>query len=254
MKELSTSEMSKGARARIESLDDLVISFLRRASLPLLRVSLGVIFIWFGALKVANATPVAQLVADTLYWIDSSLLVPLLGIFEVLVGIALLSGRFLKLALMLLVGHMLGTFLVLVVQPQIAFRESNPLLLTTEGEFVVKNLVLLSGALVIGSQLQRIRNRPIDKAEDLSSSAATQHDVSRLPVGPGEPGLLQHGATSDRLALCELQHPGSTSLGEATVEAEEIWMRADVTVPETTSQPRPPASAHTRRKGADAVT
>jgi putative oxidoreductase len=51
---------------------------------------------------------------------------------------------------------MLGTFLVLVVQPDIAFQEANPLLLTTEGEFVIKNLVLLSAGLLIGSRLKAL--------------------------------------------------------------------------------------------------
>jgi putative oxidoreductase len=56
----------------------------------------------------------------------------------------------------LFVLQMLGTFLVLVVQPDIAFQEANPLLLTTEGEFVIKNLVLLSAGLLIGSRLKAL--------------------------------------------------------------------------------------------------
>ncbi len=49
-----------------------------------------------------------------------------------------------------------GTFLVLVLRPDVAFQGSNPLVLTVEGEFVVKNLVLLSAGLVIGSRLRRL--------------------------------------------------------------------------------------------------
>jgi hypothetical protein len=61
-----------------------------------------------------------------------------------------------RIALPLLVLQMAGTFLVLVILPGIAFRDGNPLLLTVEGEFVVKNLVLFSAALVIGSRLAPI--------------------------------------------------------------------------------------------------
>ena len=50
---------------------------------------------------------------------------------------------------------MAGTFLVLVVKPEIAFQGGNPLLLTTEGEFVIKNLVLIAAGLVVGGSVQR---------------------------------------------------------------------------------------------------
>ena len=57
---------------------------------------------------------------------------------EVFVGLCLLAGRLMRLALPLLVLQMAGTFLVLVLLPEIAFRDRNPLLLTVEGEFVIE--------------------------------------------------------------------------------------------------------------------
>lgn len=53
--------------------------------------------------------------------------------------------RWLRSVLAVLVGHLTGTFLVLVTQPGVAFQDGNPQLLATEGEFVVKNLVLIAG-------------------------------------------------------------------------------------------------------------
>lgn len=141
---------------RLQKLDARILAFLKRVAPPLLRMSLGVIFVWFGTLKVIDETPVADLVADTVYWLDPSWFVPLLGVFEILVGVGLLLGRALRLVLALFALQMLGTFLVLVVQPDVAFQESNPLLLTTEGEFVVKNLALLSAGLMIGSRLRQL--------------------------------------------------------------------------------------------------
>ena len=132
-----------------------VTDVLRRASLMLLRASLAVTFIWFGALKVAGTTPVANLVADTVTWIpgvDAGWFVPALGLFDVALGVALLTGRAMRATRAMLVGHLIGTFLVLVVQPEVAFQDGNPLLLTTEGEFVVKNLVLISGLLVLAAR------------------------------------------------------------------------------------------------------
>jgi putative oxidoreductase len=140
--------------ARYSQLEDRIASLIRPYSLSLLRVSLGVVFLWFGALKVADATPVAALIAGAVPWVDPSWFVPFLGVVEVLLGIALIIGRWLTAVSAALAGHLSGTFLVLLMQPQVAFQHGNPLLLTTEGEFVIKNVVLISAALVLASRLR----------------------------------------------------------------------------------------------------
>lgn len=114
-------------------------------------------FLWFGFLKIFDVSPVSDLVSRTVYWVDPGWFVPFLGVIEVVIGLGLLIGRGLRLVLALFAAQMLGTFLVLVVLPEVAFREGNPLLLTTEGEFVVKNLVLLSAGLAVGAQVRRPR-------------------------------------------------------------------------------------------------
>jgi putative oxidoreductase len=124
------------------------------AAAPLImRVALGVVFIWFGALKIANLTPVAKLVADTLAWVpvNPAVLLPALGAFEIVLGAMIILGWHLRLALAVLIAHLCGTFLVLVVLPQVAFERGNPLLLTTIGEFVVKNVVFIAAALLLGA-------------------------------------------------------------------------------------------------------
>lgn len=152
----SPAEIAEASWRRLEALDTRILRMLERAALPMLRLSLGVVFVWFGSLKILGVTPVSDLVAATVYWLDPRWFVPLLGWVEVVVGVGLLSGRALRLVLALFVLQMSGTFLVLVVQPEVAFQDSNPLLLTTEGEFVVKNLVLLSAGLMIGSGLKAL--------------------------------------------------------------------------------------------------
>jgi putative oxidoreductase len=140
--------------SRYSEVEDRLAALVRPYSLTMLRVSLGVVFVWFGALKVADATPVADLVAGTVPWVDPSWFVPLLGGVEVLLGIGLIIGRYLTAVAAVLAGHLSGTFLVLLMQPHIAFQHGNPLLLTTVGEFVVKNVVLISAALVLASRLR----------------------------------------------------------------------------------------------------
>jgi uncharacterized membrane protein YkgB len=69
----------------------------------------------------------------------------------------LLIGRAMRLTLFLFVAQMVGTFLTFFVLPEVTFQDGNPLLLTVEGEFVVKNLVLVSAALVVGASVRRRR-------------------------------------------------------------------------------------------------
>jgi putative oxidoreductase len=140
-------------REKAQRVDARLRPLLDRIGVPLLRISLGVVFLWFGLLKIFDVSPVSSLVAKTIYWFDPDLVVPALGAVEVFVGACLLAGRLMRIALPLLVLQMAGTFLVLVLLPGVAFRDGNPLLLTVEGEFVVKNLVLLSAGLVVGSRL-----------------------------------------------------------------------------------------------------
>jgi putative oxidoreductase len=103
-------------------VEQRVVAVLRRAGLTVLRVSLGVVFVWFGALKVANMTPVGDLVAGTLPFLDPTWFVPFLGAVEVALGLALLIGGAITVVCAALVAHLCGTFLVLVMQPELAFR------------------------------------------------------------------------------------------------------------------------------------
>jgi uncharacterized membrane protein YkgB len=136
----------------LRSVEATAIEKLRRISLPLLRLSIGLVFVWFGALKIAGNTPVGDFVARTLPWFDRHWVVPALGWFEVAIGLALVSGRFLTLVCAALVAHLTGTFLSLVMQPDVTFQHGNPLMLTTEGEFVIKNLVFIAAGLVIAAR------------------------------------------------------------------------------------------------------
>lgn len=143
------------AGRRLVELEDQTLGLASRYGVPLLRYSLGVNFIWFGALKVTKSSPVGELVAQTVYWVPPRLFVPFLGLWEVAVGLGLISGRAQRTTLLFFLMQMAGTFLVFVEKPDVTFQSRNPLLLTTEGEFVVKNLILISAGIVIASTIQR---------------------------------------------------------------------------------------------------
>jgi uncharacterized membrane protein YkgB len=139
---------------RLHTLDSRVSAFFRRWGVPALRVSLAVVFIWFGALKVFGVTPVTELVANTVYWFDPDWVVPALGVVEIVVGLGLLFQVAMRAVLGLFFLQMIGTFLVFVLQPEVAFQDGNPLLLTVEGEFVLKNLVLIAAGMVIAGTVE----------------------------------------------------------------------------------------------------
>ena len=142
---------------RFVRLDERVLTVLRRISLPVLRISLAVIFVWFGALKVLGVSPATELVAGTVYLVDPAWFVPVLGIVEVAIGLGLLLNRLLRLVLLLFAGLMAGTLLTFGMLPDIVFEGRNPLLLTVEGGYVIKNVVLLAAGLVVASSLRRAR-------------------------------------------------------------------------------------------------
>lgn len=156
--------VTRTAWSWIDRVDRVVVPFLRKSAVPVLRVCLGAVFIWFGALKVFGVSPVSDFVARTVYWVDPDVFVPALGVFEMTVGTLLLLGRALRLTLLLLVIQLAGTFVTFLVLPDVTFRDGNPLLLTVEGEFVVKNLVLIAAALVVGTTVKRRAGDPREPA------------------------------------------------------------------------------------------
>lgn len=138
-----------------DRVDARLVHFMGMYGIRLLRISLAIVFIWFGLLKVIGRSPVADLVASVVFWVPPEFFVTFLGIWEMAVGLGLLFGLALRLTLFLFWLQMAGTFLVLVVHPDITFQGRNPLLLTTEGEFIIKNLVLITAGLVVGSTVRR---------------------------------------------------------------------------------------------------
>lgn len=141
----------------IKRFDIKLITFLNRVSLPALRISLGVIFIWFGLLKVFGESPANDLITKTVYWFNPDVFIPILGIWEAAIGVCLLVPFFNRLGLFLLALQMPGTFLPLILLPEVCFI-SFPFNLTLEGQYIVKNLVLIGAAIVVGARLTPMMN------------------------------------------------------------------------------------------------
>jgi len=127
---------------------------MKRYGLLLLRISLGVIFLWFGLLKFFEGlSPAEDLVRNTIYFIDPDLFIPILALWESLIGLGLITGRYMRLTLLLLFLQMPGTALPLIVLPENVWTIF-PYALTLEGQYIIKNLVLISAGLVLGATVR----------------------------------------------------------------------------------------------------
>jgi uncharacterized membrane protein YkgB len=140
----------------LKEFDSLLIERLNNWSLPVLRISLGIVFIWFGALKPFGDSPANEVITKTIYWFDPDIFIPILGFWEILIGICLLYTPLIRFGLFLLALQMPGTFLPLVLRPEICFIDV-PFNLTLEGQYIVKNLVLIGAAMVVGGKLAPIK-------------------------------------------------------------------------------------------------
>jgi len=142
-----------------EGIDRAITDFLARHALTSLRVALGLVFLWFGALKfVPGLSPADGLATRTismLSWdiVPATVSLPLLATWETLIGVGLLSGRFLRATILLLVLQMLGTVAPLVLLPGETWR-AFPYALTLEGQYIVKNVVLVAAALTLGATVR----------------------------------------------------------------------------------------------------
>ena len=136
----------------LKKFDVKLIAFLNRVSLPALQISLGIIFIWFGVLKIFGDSPANDLITKTIYWFDPAIFIPVLGVWEAAIGICLLVPAFIRVGLFLLALQMPGTFLPLILLPEVCFQ-SIPFDLTLEGQYIIKNLVLIGAAIVVGGRL-----------------------------------------------------------------------------------------------------
>jgi uncharacterized membrane protein YphA (DoxX/SURF4 family) len=140
-------------------IDTLITNGMARIGIKLLRWSIGVIFVWFGALKYFPGLSPAQDLASSTIEIMTFGLIPLtvsmilLASLEVLIGILLLSGKWMRFTIFLLLFQMVGTMSPIVLFPELVFTQI-PYALTIEGQYIFKNFVVISAAIVIGATVR----------------------------------------------------------------------------------------------------
>jgi len=138
----------------LNQIDITITNWMANHGVMILRVGLGIIFFWFGVLKFfPGISPAEELVRNTVYFIDPDIFIPILALWETIIGLGLITGKFMRLTLLLLFLQMPGTALPLLLLPDVVWNYF-PFGLTLEGQYIIKNLVLIGGGLVLGGTVR----------------------------------------------------------------------------------------------------
>jgi uncharacterized membrane protein YphA (DoxX/SURF4 family) len=169
--------------------------------LTLLRIALAVVFFWFGVLKFfPNASPAEALAGRTIETltfgaIREDVALPILAVWEVLIGIGLFLGRWMRAVLLLLFVQMLGTITPLFLFPSETFTIF-PIAPTLEGQYIIKNVVLIGGAMVVGATLRGERLTADPRADRTQPRSSERPGNTPIPRRP-DCGILK-GASGPR--------------------------------------------------------
>ncbi len=141
-----------------DDIDRKISDFMSHWGVFALRISLGIIFIWFGILKPFGLSPAEPMLLKTVAWIpifEPKTWLIIIGWWEVAIGILFLFRPTIRVAIALLALQMVGTFMPLFVLPYVTFQaEHFPYAPTTEGQYIIKNLLIISAALVVGGTVR----------------------------------------------------------------------------------------------------
>ena len=122
-----------------------------------MRVSLAIIFVWFGILKPLGLSPAGPLVKATVAWMpffEPDTWLAIIGWWEVAIGLTFLRKTS-RMAIGLLAMQMVGTFLPLAILPDVTFQPGHfPYAPTIEGQYIIKNLLIISAAMVLGGTVR----------------------------------------------------------------------------------------------------
>lgn len=144
---------------RFERIDHRITNWMAKNGVTLLRLSVGIVFLWFGVLKfIPGLSPADELATRTISVLTFGIVPPdisrpVLALWEGLIGLGLLSGKFMRVTLLLLFVQMLGTVTPLVLFPAETWKVF-PIVPTLEGQYILKNMVLVTAGIVIGATVR----------------------------------------------------------------------------------------------------
>ncbi|MES2023555.1 MAG: hypothetical protein V4439_02630 [Patescibacteria group bacterium] len=148
---------------KIENMDDAIIRHMRNWALPFGRFAIFVVYFWFGILKVLSLSPANPLVAGllerTLPGVSFGTFIVALGIFEMILGVIFLIPKMERLAIFLLVLHMIMVIMPLFLLPSVTWQAF--MVPTLEGQYIIKNILIVALAIVIASHLHSFKDKKL---------------------------------------------------------------------------------------------
>lgn len=148
-------------------VDPIITGWMNKNGLFLLRISIGIVFVWFGVLKFFPGVSAAQDLAIrtiellTFGLVPEVLIINGLALWEVVIGIGLITGKFMRETILLLFLQMMGTFTPIFLFPGEVFNHI-PYAPTLEGQYIIKNIVIISAAIVLGGALRNRTAKPLN--------------------------------------------------------------------------------------------
>ncbi len=145
--------------SRFDRVDRRITAWMADRGLTFLRIALATVFLWFGALKlIPGLSPAEDLAGRTIETLTFGIVplevaLPILALWEVAIGIGLLLDRWMRVTLLLLFVQMLGTVTPLFLFPDETWVRF-PIVPTLEGQYIIKNVVLVAAAIVLGATVR----------------------------------------------------------------------------------------------------
>lgn len=144
-----------------QAVDLKLIAFFKRWFLPVARVSIFIIFFWFGLIKILGlspASPLAEaLTVKTVGMQYFDVLFIVLAVIECVIGILFLFPKMTRIVIPLLLAHMMIVCSPLLLVPEYTWQSF--LVPTLEGQYIIKNAVVIAVAIGIAASATPLKNK-----------------------------------------------------------------------------------------------
>ena len=156
---------------KFQQIDLTITNWMAKKGVFLLRISIGIIFLWFGVLKFfPGLSPAEELATSTIQlltfnYVPENIILYTLAFWETIIGIGLIFNLYMRETLLLLYLQMLGTLSPLFLFPNAVFTKF-PYALTIEGQYIVKNLIIISAGIVLGATVRGGKMVAVSKKSD----------------------------------------------------------------------------------------
>jgi len=144
---------------RFDRIDAAISDWMERWGHLFDRVAIGALFVWFGALKVLGYKSATSVIAETVYVGAPEVTVTILGLWEIAIGLCLIHRPLARVAVALIAIRLPGTALALLVRRDVCWTD-DWLVPTIQGQYLVKDMILFSAAMIIGGAVREEKRRP----------------------------------------------------------------------------------------------